>query len=384
MNISSYSPGLEGVISNVTRVSYLDVDQEQILIRGYDLIELARKLRYPDVAYMVIHGEMPDEDSAGAFCASLKSQYELPEEVYRLFELMPKTTSVMDALRSGVSFLAGYEEPDLLTDTSHEANLQKGIRLLARMPAIAVNAYRALNGLPFVRPDPQLGFAENFLYMIRGERPDADSLDGFDRILTCYSEHEMANSTFTARVIGSTLSDIYGAMTGAIASLKGPLHGGANEAAINMLLDILEHGGAPRADEYLMEKLGQRARIMGFGHRVYMRKYDPRAYFLRDYLPALAERKPEGRELYAIYQIVEQVMLRERGLYPNADYSIALLFYLLDVPIPLDTPIFFCARVAGLVAHVMEQHEDNRLFRPRVQYEGARGLQPPDGPISSC
>ena len=133
-----------------------------------------------------------------------------------------------------------------------------------------------------------------------------------------------------------------------------------------------------------MEKLGQRARIMGFGHRVYMRKYDPRAYFLRDYLPALAERKPEGRDLYAIYQTMEQVMLRERGLYPNADYPIALLFYLLDVPIPLDTPIFFCARVAGLVAHVMEQHEDNRLFRPRVQYEGARGLQLPDSPISTC
>ncbi|MBI2856134.1 MAG: citrate synthase, partial [Chloroflexi bacterium] len=123
---------------------------------------------------------------------------------------------------------------------------------------------------------------------------------------------------------------------------------------------------------------------MGFGHRVYMRKYDPRAYFLRDYLPALAERKPDGRELYAIYQTVEQVMLRERGLYPNADYPIALLFYLLDVPIPLDTPVFFSARVAGLVAHVMEQHEDNRLFRPRVQYEGARGLQPPAGPISPC
>ena len=151
-----------------------------------------------------------------------------------------------------------------------------------------------------------------------------------------------------------------------------------------MLLEIYQQGGASRADDYVMEKLQQRARIMGFGHRVYMKKYDPRAYFLRDYISTLADRKPDGRELHSIYQRVEEVMLRERGLYPNADYPIALLFYLLDVPIPLDTPIFQCARVAGLVAHVIEQHEDNRLFRPRVLYEGARGLHPPDSPIAPC
>ena len=331
MTTMPYSPGLEGVISNVTQLSYLDVDEEVILIRGYDLIDLARNLRYVDVAYLVMYGEMPDETNAQALCDALKSQCELPEDAYRLLELLPKDTAVMDALRTGISFLAGYEEPALLSDTSREANLAKGVRLLAKAPAIAVNAYRALNGLPFVRPDPGLGFAENFLYMVRGERPDAESLDGFDRILTCYIEHEMANSTFAARVIGSTLSDIYGAVTGAVASLKGPLHGGANEAAISMLLEIYHRGGASEAEAYVMEKLSERARIMGFGHRVYMRRYDPRAYFLRDYIPSLVDRKPEGRELHAIYRTVEEVMLRERGLYPNADYPIALLFYLLDV-----------------------------------------------------
>ena len=278
--------------------------------------------------------------------------------------------------------MAGYEEPNLLMDTSREANLAKGVRLLARAPAIAVNAHRILNDMPVVRPDPSMGFAENFLYMIRGERPDAESLEGFDRILTCYVEHEMANSTFAARVIGSTLADVYGALTGAVASLKGPLHGGANEAAISMLLDIYHNGGEAAAEEYVMDKLQQRARIMGFGHRVYMRRYDPRALFLRDYIEALADRRPEGRELHAIYRTVEEVMLRERGLYPNADYPIALLFYLLDIPVPLDTPIFQCARIAGLVAHVIEQQEENRLFRPRVQYEGPRGLQAPPGPIA--
>ena len=245
MTTMPYSPGLEGVISNVTQLSYLDVDEEVILIRGYDLIDLARNLRYVDVAYLVMYGEMPDEANAQALCDALKSQCELPEDAYRLLELLPKDTAVMDALRTGISFLAGYEEPGLLSDTSREANLAKGVRLLAKAPAIAVNAYRALNGLPFVRPDPSLGFAENFLSMVRGERPDAESLDGFDRILTCYIEHEMANSTFAARVIGSTLSDIYGAVTGAVASLKGPLHGGANEAAISMLLEIYHRGARP-------------------------------------------------------------------------------------------------------------------------------------------
>ncbi len=370
-----YSPGLEGVISNVTQLSYLDVDDEVILIRGYDLIDLARSLKYVDVAHLVMYGELPDEAASLALNDALMSQCELPEDAYRLLELLPKETVVMDALRTGISFLAGYEDPDLLTDASREANLAKGVRLLARAPAVAVNAYRALNGMDVVRPDPSLGFAENFLYMIRGVPPDAESLEGFDRILTCYVEHEMANSTFAARVIGSTLADVYGALTGAVASLKGPLHGGANEAAISMLLDIYHNGGEAAAEEYVMDQLRQRARIMGFGHRVYMRRYDPRALFLRDYIEALAERRPEGRELHAIYRTVEEVMLRERGLYPNADYPIALLFYLLDIPVPLDTPIFQCARIAGLVAHVIEQQEDNRLFRPRVQYEGPRGLQ---------
>ena len=382
MAMNQYSPGLEGIISNITTLSYLDVDRKEILIRGYDLIQLADKLSYTDVAHLLVYGEIPNKDEANTFCNSLRNKSSLPDEVYQTFKLMPKGTMVMDALRSGISFLAGYEDADTLMDNSHEANLEKGVNLLAQVPAIAVNSYRALNGLDFVKPDPDLNYAENFLFMIRGEKPDKQSLDVFDKILTCYIEHEMAASTFTSRVIGSSLSDIYGAMVGAVASLKGPLHGGANEAAINMLLDILNNGGAANAENYLMQKLESRERIMGFGHRVYMREYDPRALFLRDYIPLLIGRRSDGPELHEIYKIVEAVMLRERGFYPNAHYPIALLFYLLDVPLDLDTPIFFSSRVAGLIGHVMEQHEDNRLFRPRVQYDGPRGLKPPSGPIS--
>ena len=383
MTDQPFSPGLDGIIATNSSVSYLDEANEQIVVRGYDLIELARNLRYTDVAYLVVYGDLPDRASADSFCLALKSGSDLPDDLYRLLELMPKRTSVMDALRTGISYLAGHLDPDLLRDTSREANLTKGASLLAQAPAVAANAYRALNGLPFVKPDPQLGYAENFLYMLKGERLDATALDVFDRILICYIEHEMPNSTFAARVIASTLSDMYGAVAGGVASLKGPLHGGANEAAIAMMLEIQEQGGPTRAEPYIMEKLRQRARIMGFGHRVYMKKHDPRALFLGEYIDGLAGRVPDGRDLSEIYRTVEHVMEREKGLFPNTDYPIALLFYLLGIPVPLYTPVFLCSRMAGLVAHVVEQHDDNKLFRPRLAYEGATGLHPPSAPISA-
>ncbi len=372
-----YSPGLENVIATTTRISYLDVEHEQIVVRGYDLIELARKRPYLDVAYLLLYEKLPDADEAAAFRAALRQEASLPDEMYRLLSLFPKTTDPMDALRTGLSFLAGYEDPAFLADTSREANLRKGIRILAKAPIVAANAYRALQGQAFVKPDPALDFSENFLWMILGRRPDDQAVRVFDTILTCYIEHELPNSTFAARVIASTLSDIYAAVVGAVASLKGPLHGGANEAAIRMLLEIYEQGGAARAEAYVLDKLRRKERIMGFGHRVYMRRYDPRALLLRDFIPLLVDRRPEGRELYAIYQTVEAVMAREKGIHPNTDYPIGFLLYLMGVPIPLYTPIFLCARVAGLIAHVVEQHENNRLYRPRVLYEGPRGLSVP-------
>jgi citrate synthase len=365
-----YSPGLEGVIAAVTRISYLDTDHERILVRGYDLIELARHRTYVDAAYLLFYGELPTPEQASEFERRLCEAAEVPKEAYQMLALLPRTTSVMDALRTGISFLAGYEDPAVLEDPSPEANREKGLRLLAKAPTLAANAYRILSGQQPVRPDREAGFVGGFLRMILGGQPDPTALRVFDTILTCYIEHEMPNSTFAARVISSTLSDLYGAVTGAAASLKGPLHGGANEAAMHMLLEILEQGGAARAEAYVMEKLQRGARIMGFGHRVYMRRHDPRAVLLQQYLPQLADRRPEGQELSAIYRTVEGVMAREKGIYPNVDYPIGLLLYLLGVPIPLYTPIFLCARIAGLVAHVSEQHEDNRLFRPRVRYEG--------------
>ena len=383
MTDQKFSPGLEGIIAADTKISYLDVDHEEIIIKGYDLIELAQKLSYPDVAYLLIHGIIPTKDKARDFCNKLSQQGELSIDLEKLLALFPKSMNLMDALRTGISFIASEEDPVLLNKTSIQANTDMGIRILSKAPSIAANAYHALNGGKFVHADLSMGYSENFLYMIQGKRPDGVSKEVFDRILTCYIEHEMPNSTFAARVIVSTLSDIYGAVVGAVASLKGPLHGGANEAAVNTILEIYEQGGVVGAEKVILDKLSKKERIMGFGHRVYMRKYDPRAFLLKKYIPKLVDRLPEGKDLYSIYLTIEKVMLREKGLYPNMDYPAGMLLYLLQVPIPLFTPIFLCSRIAGLIAHVIEQHENNRLYRPRVIYSGPRGLHPTvDKPIS--
>ena len=373
--MSDFKPGLDGVIATDTNVSYLDVDNEEIVIRGYDLIELADSKTYPEVAYLVIHGKLPNVDQLNDFEKLLLDDSAFPSETYDLLKLIPKTSMVMDVIRTGISYLAGFNKESDLMDTTEKNNLDKGTRLIAEVAVLTANSYRILNDQEIIKPDSSKSFSQNFLEMILGKSVSSKETEIFDKILTCYIEHEMPNSTFAARVIGSTLSDIYGAFVGGISSLKGPLHGGANEAAIHMILDIKSKGGANIAEEYILEKLKNKERIMGFGHRVYMKKYDPRALFLRDYISDLESNIDGGEELHRIYKIVEEAMAREKGLYPNTDYPIALLFYLLGIPIPLYTPIFFASRTAGLVAHVIEQHNNNRLFRPRVLYTGPRGLK---------
>lgn len=373
--MSDFKPGLDGVIATDTNVSYLDVDNEEIVIRGYDLIELADSKTYPEVAYLVIHGKLPNVDQLNDFQKLLLDDSAFPSETYDLLKLIPKTSMVMDVIRTGISYLAGFNKESDLMNTTEKNNLDKGTRLIAEVAVLTANSYRILNDQEIIKPDSSKSFSQNFLEMILGKSVSSKETEIFDKILTCYIEHEMPNSTFAARVIGSTLSDIYGAFVGGISSLKGPLHGGANEAAIHMILDIKSKGGANIAEEYILEKLKNKERIMGFGHRVYMKKYDPRALFLRDYISDLESNIDGGEELHRIYKIVEEAMAREKGLYPNTDYPIALLFYLLGIPIPLYTPIFFASRTAGLVAHVIEQHNNNRLFRPRVLYTGPRGLK---------
>lgn len=374
-----YSPGLEDVTVAETTISFLDTEHERIVVRGYDLIELARTARFPDVAHLLFRGHLPSAEEQAVFCATLGDQMGLPDGIVDILRRLPRETAPVDALRTGISLLAGFEDPHLLADTSPEANERKAIRLLARAPTLTAGAYRAGRGQPVVEPNPGLGFAGNFLWMIYGRPPQPEVVETFDRILTCYSEHEMAASTFAARVTASTLADLYASVVAGAAAIKGPLHGGANEAAARMFADIRMQGGPSVAETHVLERLQRKERVMGFGHRVYLRRADPRAVLLKEDLDAFAARDPDAVPLVRTYEIVVATMAREKDLHPNADLPIGLLLHLMGIPVELFTPIFLCARVAGISAHVMEQHAANRLYRPRVRYEGPVGLEVPTG-----
>lgn len=364
-----FRPGLEGVIAAETGISFLDVENEEIVVRGYDLIELAETKTYLDVAYLLIEGKLPSEQERTRFESQIQSNSKLPKELIDILSRLPKTTHPMDALRTGISVLSGFDS--LIDDRSEAANKQKAIKLLGQIPTIVANSYRLMNNQEVIQSDPELSYTANFLYMLTGKKPTELEANIFDRSLVAYIEHEMPNSTFAARVISSTYADLYGALTGAVSSLKGHLHGGANEAVMYMLE---EAGTEENYKNLLHRKLANKERIMGFGHRVYMKKMDPRALLMKKALQSLSEARGDMR-LLEMCEAGEIIMREEKGLYPNLDYYAAPVYYMLNIPIELYTPIFFAARTAGLCAHVIEQHNNNRLFRPRVKYVGERHLQ---------
>lgn len=371
-NTTQFVPGLEGVVAVETELSFLDTAQGEIVLKGYDLIELSKKKSYLDIVHLLLEGTLPNDAEKKALEETLKKNYRIPEAVLDILRLLPASTHPMDALRTGVSALSGYDEN--LLDRSRKANLNRAYHLLGNVPNIVANSYHLLNGEDPVEPRQDLPYSANFLYMITGKVPSEREERIFDRSLVLYSEHELPNSTFTARVIASTLSDLYGALTGAVASLKGHLHGGANEAVMEMLK---EAGTVEKFEEMLYKKLKNKEKVMGFGHRVYMKKMDPRALMMKEALKELCEEKGD-HSLLEMCEAGEKIMAQEKGLYPNLDYYAAPVYWMLGIPIPLYTPIFFSSRTVGLCAHVMEQHENNRLFRPRVQYKGPRGLHPQD------
>lgn len=365
---SEYRPGLEGVIAAQTAVSFLDVEHEEIVIRGYSLIELAQEVRYPEVAYLLLEGRLPSDAERSHFEAELASAPP-PEAVYRILQTLGRDAHPMDALRTGVSALGAMDPTN--EDRGPDALRKKLVTLMAQVPMVVAASAHIREGKDPVTPRPDLGSSANFLYMITGRVPTDLEADTFDKLLTLYIEHEMPNSTFAARVIASTLADPYGALAGAVASLKGTLHGGANEAVMHMLLSVKR---VEDMEPDLLRRLANKERIMGFGHRVYMHRPDPRAVLMKELLRKLVAQKGH-EDLLEMCEIGERVMQREKGLFPNLDYYAAPVYYLLDVPIPLYTPIFFAARLAGLAAHIEEQYRTNRLFRPRVHYTGPRGLK---------
>lgn len=346
----TFVPGLEGVVASETAISLLDTEQEKIIIRGHDLIDLSKRKTYADIVYLLLEGSLPSDAEREELESRLKSNYEIPQTVTDILKLLPKTTHPMDGQRTGISVLAGYDPT--IDDRSEQANKKRAYEILGKLPAITVNSYRVLTKQDLVEPDPNLDYSANFLYMITGEKPTELEASIFDRSLLLYSEHEMPNSTFTSRVIASTQADMYGALSGAVSSLKGSLHGGANEAVMYMLQE------ANSADEFetlLQKKLQNKEKIMGFGHRVYMKKMDPRALMMKESLKQLCDLKGDSL-LLDMCEAGEKVMAEEKGLYPNLDYYAAPVYWMLGIPIPLYTPIFFSSRTAGLCAHITEQH----------------------------
>jgi citrate synthase len=366
-DVVPYRPGLEGVTAGISKISDIIAEQNRLIYRGYDIRDLAAHCEFEEVAYLILLGKLPNRQELAQFKAQLEPHRELPAEVYRVLHALPAGANLMAALQVGVATL-GMLDPQADVNT-HEANLQKAIRLTASMPTLVANGYRILQGQAPVPPRADLPHASNFLYMLFGREPDPLHAQVMNLTFILYAEHGYNASTFTAHVIASTLADMYSAVVGAIGALRGSLHGGANEAAMESILEI---GSPDRAEAWVMEKLAKKERIMGFGHREY-KTGDIRATILKAYVRQLAE-QANRMDLYQIQETMERVMLREKNLHPNVDFPAAVVYYLMGIPIPLYTPIFAAARIVGWAAHVIEQHDDNRLIRPRSDYAGPRDL----------
>ncbi len=367
-----YSPGLEGVIAGETAVSTIALEgAEGLSYRGYPVTELAERTSFDEVAYLLLHGDLPTARQLADFQARLAAARHIPEPLRALLKALPRPTPPMDALRSAVSILAHFD-PDTGGST-REANLRKAERLLAQIPVAIAEQYHFSRGEAPIAARPELAQAANFLYMLRGKDPSPADARALDVSLILYAEHEFNASTFTARVVCSTESDLHSSIVAAIGALKGRLHGGANEK----VMDILQAAGGPtKAEAWLRSALARKERIMGFGHRVY-KAGDVRAGILRKYAQEAAQARGET-QWEATAAIFERVLGEEKHLYPNLDWPAGRLYHALGLEVPLYTPIFVMSRVAGWSAHVMEQMEHNRLIRPRSKYTGPanRGVKP--------
>ncbi|BAJ50745.1 citrate synthase [Candidatus Caldarchaeum subterraneum] len=357
-----YVPGLEGVPAVESRICTIDVENRRIIIRGKSLEKIAQEHSFEEVAHLLIHGHLPDADESKQFTRLIAVERRVPSAVVDVVKSLPAETHPMDALRTGVSALAPFD-PDL-DDTSLEANKRKAARLVAKTGLLVANLDNLLTRRTFAEADETRGHAENILRLIRGGGVEDWMIKPFEILFILYVEHELAASTFTARVIASTLADMYGAVVGGLAALKGPLHGGANEKAT----EIFEFDVAG-AEKYVRERLERKERIMGFGHRVYRRGIDPRAELTKRLLEQACAKVGDDR-LYRVAEHVERLMEKEKSLYPNLDFYAAALYKLMKIPPRFYTPIFAASRVAGWAAHVIEQQAENRLFRPRAIYKG--------------
>jgi citrate synthase len=362
---AAVAEGLEGIVAASSRICFVDGVEGRLIYQGYDIHDLVAHASFEEVAYLLWHGELPTRAQLDALNKDLRAARALPEPVMQILRTVPKQALPMDVLRTAVSALGVYD-PDSADDTQ-PANVRKSVRLTAQIATIVAAIDRLRSGKPAVAPDPALGHAANFLYMLRGERPTDTATKTVDIALILHADHELNASTFSARVTAATLADMHSAITSAIGTLKGPLHGGANEAVMRLLLRI---GDISNAVPTVKQMLAEKKKIMGFGHRVYKTE-DPRATHLRKMSEELC-RQTNQLKWFEMSRAIEQFMLAEKGLHCNVDFYSASCYYALGIPIDLFTPVFAVSRISGWTAHVLEQFADNRLIRPRAEYVGPR------------
>jgi len=356
--------GLEGVVAAETDISFVDGVQGDLYYKGYNIHDIAdNPTSYVEVVYLLLNGELPTQSQLKNFRRRLVSEMRIPTQVIKMMEIMPPSSHPMDVLRTCVSALSNFDS--YAKDNSAEANRRKGIRLIAQIPALVASLYRIRNHKDILSPDPHLNMAENLLYMFHGVLPEKTHARAMDLMLLLHADHGLNASTFAARVSASTHADMHSAVTSAIATLKGPLHGGANERVMKMLKRI---NNIDEVEEYINSMLAQGQRVMGFGHRVY-KKEDPRARHLRKMSEELCS-PTENKKLYRISHKIEGIVLKAKGIYPNVDFYSATVQHALGIPPMFFTAVFASARIPGWVTHILDQYANNRLIRPTSKYIG--------------
>lgn len=353
--------GLEGAVVDTTSISKVTPDTSSLIYRGYPVQELAEACRFEEVAYLLWNNELPNKSQLADFEKKERGYREISKDNLQVIRLLPKKSHPMDSIRTAVSFL-GCEDPRIWDKAS---NLDKATQLLAKIPTMIAADYRFKKGLDFIPPDSKLSIAENFFHMCFGKVPSAEVVKAFDVSLTLYAEHSFNASTFTTRVVTSTESDLYSATVAGIGALKGPLHGGANEQVMHMMIEI---GDSKKAKDWMLQALAEKRKVMGFGHRVY--KYgDSRVPTMKKYAQKMAD-VTGNKKWMEMYDALEQTMLEKKKIYPNLDFPAGPAYYMMGFEIDFFTPIFVMARTTGWSAHIIEQATNNRIIRPLSEYIG--------------
>lgn len=356
--------GLEGAVIDTSSVSKVNPDTNSLIYRGYPVQDLAENCSFEEVAYLMYNGELPNKTQLETFAKLERSYRDISKDNLQLIRSLPKKCHPMDSIRTGVSFLGAEDER--IWDASPATNMDKAIRLLSKIPTMVAADYRFKKGLDFIAPDKSLSVAENFFHMCFGKVPQKEIVKAFDVSLILYAEHSFNASTFASRVITSTQSDIYSATVGGIGALKGPLHGGANEMVMHMMLEVADPN---KAEQWMIDALAQKKKVMGFGHRVY-KSGDSRVPTMKKYAQVMADVTGEQKWM-KMYSALEKVMVEKKKIYPNLDFPAGPAYYMMGFEIDFFTPIFVMARTTGWSAHIMEQTANNRIIRPLSEYIGS-------------